>query len=301
MLNDWAGNLVYKKDEIKRMRAAGARMLSNLTDIRRINYRDHRKILVIDGVLGYTGGINVGQEYIDGAPHYPSWRDTDVRFSGPAVADLQKLLCASWYAKTKEDLFNERFFPERYPETGRRTPAQVVSTGVDQQWDPARRAHMMGFSCARERIWIQSPYLVPTPDIQSTLVNAALSGLDVRFMMTGWPDKKVVYYAAETFFGPLVDAGVKVYRYKKGFFHAKTMTIDGQVTVIGTMNMDTRSLALNQEVMTWFYDADLAARHERVFLADVEQCELITREVIDSWTSVRRLRNALARLASNLL
>jgi cardiolipin synthase len=160
---------------------------------------------------------------------------------------------------------------------------------------------MVGFSCARESIWIQSPYLVPTPDIQSTLVNAALSGLDVRFMMTAWPDRRIAYYAAETFFGPLVDAGVKVYRYKKGFFHAKTMTIDGRVAVIGTMNMDTRSLALNQELMTWFYDADLATQHECVFLADVEQCELITRDVLDSWTPLRRLRNALARLASNLL
>jgi len=301
MLNDWAGNLVYKKDEIQRMRAAGARILPNLNDIRRINYRDHRKILVIDGVLGYTGGSNIGQEYIDGAPRYPAWRDTDVRLSGPAVADLQKLVCASWYSRTKEDLFNERFFPDTYPEAGRRTPTQVVATGVDQQWDPARRAHMVGFSCARERIWIQSPYLVPTPDIQSTLINAALSGLDVRFMMTGWPDKKTPYYAAETFFAPLVDAGIKIYRYKKGFMHAKTMTIDGRIAVIGTMNMDTRSLALNQEVMTWFYDADLATQHERAFLADVGQCELITREVIDSWTRVRRLRNALARLASNLL
>jgi cardiolipin synthase len=252
-------------------------------------------------VLGYTGGTNIGQEYIDGAPRFPAWRDTDVRFSGPAVADLQKLVCASWYAKTGEDLFTDRHFPGQYPEAGRRTAAQVVSTGIDQLWDPARRAHMVGFSCARQRIWIQSPYLVPTPDIQSTLVNAALSGLDVRMMMTGWPDKKIAYYAAETFFGPLVRAGVRVYRYKRGFLHAKTMTIDGQITVIGTMNMDTRSLALNQEVMTWFYDEDLAAQHERVFLSDLEECEPITQAVLDSWTPVRRLRNASARLLSNLL
>lgn len=301
MLNDFAVNILHKKNELERMRAAGAAVFSDVVDPRKFNYRDHRKIIVIDGVLGYTGGINAGQEYIDGAPRYPFWRDTHVRFHGPAVADLQKLFAARWHARTGENLYIARFFPERYPTDGRCTLTQVVSSGVDQPWDPARRAHMVGFSAARERIWIQSPYLVPTPDVYSTLIDAALSGLDVRFMMTGWPDKKIAYYAAETFFSQLVDAGVKVYRYKKGFLHSKTMTIDGQITVVGTMNFDIRSLALHQELMAWFYDPKLAAEHEQVYLADIEECELVTREMLDSWTSMRRLRNASARLASNLL
>jgi cardiolipin synthase A/B len=301
MLNDWAGNLAYKKDEIKRMREAGAQIHADITDLRKINYRDHRKIVVIDGVLGYTGGINVGQEYIDGAPHYPAWRDTHVRFHGPAVAELQKLFAIRWHSTTKENLFTERFFPAEYPENGRMTPTQIVSTGVDQLWDPARRAHLIGIGAAKERVWIQSPYLVPTEDIYSAMMDAALSGHDVRFMMTGWPDKKIAYYAAESFFSQLVDAGVKVYRYNKGFLHAKTMTIDGKIAVIGTMNFDIRSLALHQELMAWFFDEELAAQHEAVFLADMEECELVTREVLDSWTATHRLRNATARLTSNLL
>ena len=301
MLNDFVGNLGYRKDEIKRMRAAGARILSDMTDPEKINYRDHRKIVVIDGVLGYTGGFNVGQEYIDGGRRFPSWRDTHVRFHGPAVAELQKLFAARWHAQTGESLFSERFFPAHYPQDGRRSLTQIVSGGVEQPWDPARRAHMVGFSAARERIWIQSPYLVPTPDVYSALMNAALSGLDVRFMMTGWPDKRVAYYAAESFFSQLVDAGVKVYRYKKGFMHSKTMTIDGQIAVVGTMNFDIRSLALHQELMAWFYDPELAARHERIYLADIEECELVTREMLDSWGAAHKLRNASARLASNLL
>jgi cardiolipin synthase A/B len=301
MLNDFAGNMLYKKDELKRMRAAGAKILEDVTDPRQINYRNHRKIVVIDGVLGYTGGINVGQEYIDGAPKYPAWRDTHCRFHGPAVAYLQRLFAIRWLVRTEENLFTEQFFPAEYPETGRRTLAQIVSTGVDVPWDPARRAHMVGMGAAKERIWIQSPYLVPTPDIFSSMIDAALSGLDVRFMMTGWPDKKIAYNAAESFFRQLVEAGVKVYRYKRGFFHAKTMTIDGRVAVIGTMNFDIRSLALHKELMAWFYDEELAAQHEKVFLADMEDCELITLEEIDSWTAGRRLRNSSARLASNLL
>ena len=301
MLHDWAGNLMYKKDEIKRLREAGAVIHHDVTDLRQINYRNHRKIVVIDGVIGYTGGINVGQEYIDGAPHYPYWRDSHVKFRGPAVADLQRLFATGWHRRTGEDLFTPRFFPETYPEEGRRSLVQIVSTGVDIQWDPARRAHMVGFGSARERIWIQSPYLVPTPDVYSGMIDAALSGLDVRFMMTGWPDKKIAWYAAESFFGPLVDAGVKVYRYNKGFFHAKTMTIDGQIAVVGTMNFDIRSLALHQELMAWIYDAEVAAEHEQVFLTDMEECELITPETVASWSAGHRLRNASARLASNLL
>ncbi len=301
MLNDFAGNLLYKKDELKRMKAAGAKILEDVVDPRQINYRNHRKIVVIDGVLGYTGGINVGQEYIDGAPKYPAWRDSHCRFRGPAVADLQRLFAARWNMRTGENLFNERFFPEEYPESGRRSLAQTVSTGVDVKWDPARRAHMLGMAGAQERIWIQSPYLVPTPDILSSMIDSALAGLDVRFMMTGWPDKKIAFYAAESFYRQLVDAGVKVYRYQKGFMHAKTMTVDGEALIIGTMNFDIRSLALHKELMVWFYDAGLAKQHEEVFLADLEECEEITLEMIDSWSAGRRLRNAGARLVSNLL
>ena len=301
MLNDWAGNIVYKKDEIKRLREAGADIRWDVTDPRLINYRNHRKMVIIDATKGYTGGINVGQEYIDGAPHYPAWRDTHVRFNGPAVMELQKMFSVRWLDVADENLFTERFFPADYPETGRRSLAQIVSTGVDLEWDPARRAHMEAMGGARKRIWIQSPYFVPTPDVYSTMLDAALSGIDVRFMMTGWPDKKIAWYAAESFFRPLVAAGAKVYRYNKGFFHAKTMTIDGEMASIGTMNFDIRSLALHKELMAWFYDADIAAQHEAIFLADMEECEEVTLKMIDGWSGGQRLRNASARLASNLL
>ena len=301
MLNDLVGNIFYKKDEIKRLKAAGAHIEFDVVDLRQINYRNHRKIVVIDGVTGYTGGINVGQEYIDGGARYPSWRDTHVRFSGPLVADLQRLFAIRWHARTRESLFAERFFPLEYPRQGRRSVAQLVSTGVDIPWDPARRAHITGIAEARERVWIQSPYLVPTPDIYTTMLDAALSGLDVRFMMTGLPDKKIAFYAAESFFRQMIEAGIKIYRYNTGFMHAKTMTLDGEVLVVGTMNLDIRSLQLHKELMVWFYDPELAAEHERVFERDMRECELMTIEMIDEWSWSRRLRNSSARLAANLL
>lgn len=301
MLNDLAGCLAYKKDEIKELRAAGARILYDMTDWRKLNYRNHRKIVVIDSVLGYVGGLNVGQEYIDGKPKYDSWRDTHSKFHGPAVADLQKLFAARWHDKTGENLFTERFFPREYPEDGRRTLAQTVAQGVELWWDPGRRAHMAGMAAANERIWIQSPYLIPTPDIYAVMLDQALAGKDVRFMMTGVPDKMMAWRAAESFFAPMIEAGIKIYRYDAGFFHSKTMTIDQSVCVIGTMNMDIRSLALHKEVMTWYYDEEIARQHDEIFLDDMKRCSEVTLETVYEWSASHRLRNSVSRLLSNVM
>ena len=301
MLNDFFGCLPYGKDEVKQLRKAGAKVLFDVSDVRKLNYRNHRKLVVIDGVLGYAGGINVGQEYIDGKPRFASWRDTHCRFHGPAVADLQKLFAIRWLDRAGEDLFSERFFPAEYPEDGRRTLAQTVSQGVEAEWDPGRRAHEVGIASAEDRIWIQSPYFIPTPAIYQIMIDQAFAGRDVRFMMTGVPDKTLAWRAAETFFLPLIEAGAKIYRYDAGFFHAKTMTIDGEAFVIGSMNMDVRSLALDKELMVWLYDQDLAREHEAIFLDDMTRCSQITRETIDGWSAAHRLRNAFSRLLSNLM
>ena len=301
MLNDYIGNIQYKKDEITRMREAGAKINYDVKEIGKVNYRDHRKIVVIDGVLGYTGGINVGQEYIDGGEKYPTWRDSHVRFWGPAVAPLQGLFSARWHEQTGENLFVERFFPLEYPVGEKRSLAQVVSTGVENPWESARRAHVVAMGLAKKRLWVQSPYYVPDDAVQETLVNAALSGIDVRFMMTGWPDKKIAWYAAESYFRPLLEAGARVYHYNAGFFHAKTMTVDGMLACIGTMNLDIRSLELHKELMVWFYDQALAEEHERIFEADLEHCDEFTLEKLDSRTPMQVFRNSAARLASNML
>lgn len=301
MLNDFIGNILYKKDELRALAAAGARVKYDVTDLGKANYRNHRKIVVIDGVLGYTGGINVGQEYIDGGPRYPSWRDTHVRFRGPAVADLQKLFASRWHEATGESLFDERFFPPEYPTDGVRSRAQIVATGVENPHESARRAHVVAMGLARERLWIQSPYFVPDDSINEAIVNAAFAGVDVRLMTTGWPDKKIAWYAAESYFRPVLEAGGRVFHYNAGFFHAKTMTVDGTLLSIGTMNLDIRSLELHKELMVWFYDPGLAAAHDALFEADLEVCDEITLERIEALTPLEIFRDSAARLASNLL
>ncbi|MDO9108636.1 MAG: phospholipase D-like domain-containing protein, partial [Coriobacteriia bacterium] len=173
--------------------------------------------------------------------------------------------------------------------------------GVEDPWDSARRAHVVAMADAKTRIWIQSPYFVPTADIYEGMINAALGGIDVRLMMTGIPDKKIAWYAAETYFRPLIEAGAKVYLYEAGFFHAKTLSIDSRLLSIGTMNMDVRSLALHKELMVWFYDEALAARHDEVFESDMEQYRLVSIEELEARTRLELLRNNAARLASSLL
>ncbi len=301
MLNDFIGNIQYKKDELRRLSDAGARIKYDVTQLGKANYRNHRKIVVIDGVRGYTGGINVGQEYIDGGSRYPSWRDTHVRFIGPAVAELQKLFATRWHEATGESLFTERFFPLEYPVGQTRSLTQTVATGVENPYEPARRAHEVGMAIARKRLWIQSPYFVPNDAIYESIINTAFSGVDVRFMMTGWPDKKIAWYAAESYFRPVLEAGGRIFQYNAGFFHAKTMTVDSKLCCIGTMNLDIRSLELHKELMTWFYDPELAKEHERIFLADLEHCDEITLEKLDGLSGLQVFRDSAARLASSML
>jgi cardiolipin synthase A/B len=301
MLNDFIGNIQYKKDQLKELEDAGGKVSYDVKALGQANYRNHQKIVVIDAVKGYTGGCNVGQEYIDGGKRYDTWRDTHVCYDGPAVAGLQALFARRWLAVEDESLYTERFFPAEYPQGQRKSAALTVSTGIDSTWEAARRAHVVGMGEASERIWIQSPYFVPTADIHVAMVNAALAGVDVRLMMTGIPDKKSAWYAANTYMEPFLAAGGRVFQYTAGFFHAKTMTLDRKVCVIGTQNLDTRSLELHKELMVWFLDPELTQEHDRIFEADMEHCREVTLAELEAQTGLQRFRDSAYRLASNLL
>ncbi|MFW5730744.1 MAG: cardiolipin synthase [Desulfonatronovibrionaceae bacterium] len=301
ILNDFIGCMPYSKKELRELSRAGARVHFDVRQIGQANYRNHRKIAVIDEILGYTGGINVGQEYIDGGSRYPAWRDTHLRFLGPAVAELQRLFCRRWYRATGENLFGEQFFPQNYPSAGTMFPVQVAATSVEDKWETAHRAHCAAISRARKCVWIQSPYFVPDDQIYEGLINAALSDLDVRLMITGWPDKKTAWYAAHSYFEALLEAGARVFLYNKGFMHAKTMSVDSAVLAAGTMNMDIRSLQLHKELMVWILDASKAAEHEKIFMDDLLHCREISLEDLASLSRLEKFRNASFRLASNLL
>jgi cardiolipin synthase len=178
---------------------------------------------------------------------------------------------------------------------------QVVAQGVEDYWSSSTRTHQIAIAGAERRAWIQSPYWVPDLSMLDCVVNAALSGIDLKFMMTGWPDKKIAFRTAQSFWKPILEAGGEIYLYMGGFFHAKTLVVDGRMGSCGTMNLDIRSLHLHKELMVWMYDEGLAKRQEEIFLADLEKCRQVTLEEVNSWSSYKRFMDSMSRLASNLL
>jgi len=304
IMYDWMGCISFKKFELKQLAAAGAIVRADVTDLARINYRNHRKIAVIDGEIGYTGGMNVGQDYIDGGDRFATWRDTHLRLTGQAVAALEKLFASRWFEHKKdhEDLFSQRYMPapdSTAIESG--TLCEVAAQGVEDPWSAARRTHMVAIGQAEESVWIQSPYFVPDYSIYDVMINAALSGVDVRFMMTGIPDKRIALWAAQTYYRKLIEAGGRVFLYNAGFFHSKTIVVDGAVGAVGTMNMDQRSLKLHKEMMCWVFDRGFARQVADSFSTDMENCHEVTLDDVLAVGRLKRFRNQSARLFSNVL
>jgi cardiolipin synthase len=302
VLYDWLGSVTYGKKQLNGLKKAGGRVKADAAEVGRLNYRNHRKIAVIDGRVAYTGGMNMGQEYIDGKPRYASWRDTHVRFAGPLVADLQRLFCERWMRTAGEDLFSDRYFPPCAETPERRAVwAQVMQSGPESRFQAVRNAFLLAITSANRRVRVQSPYFVPDEAIQEALVAQSLAGVDMQLMMTGVPDKKIPWWAAYTYVDDFVEAGGRAFQYGAGFFHAKTMTVDGEVAIIGTTNYDIRSFALHDELSVVFYDAAMAAETDATFADDATCCVEITLADIHAVGRLSRMRNALARLSSRLL
>lgn len=301
---DFFGSLAHSKRELHRLRDAGAEVAADITDLARINYRNHSKIAVIDGDIGYTGGMNMGQEYIDGGERFATWRDTHLRMMGQGVAALEKLFATRWFEhrRHREDLFGERYMPAPDPgAVDEGILVDVAAQSVEDPWDPARRAHMIALGQAERSIHLQSPYFVPDYSIYDLLINAALGGVDVHFMMTGVADKRLPFWAAQTYFPRLLDAGAHVYLYEAGFFHPKTIVVDGELSAVGTMNMDNRSLKLHKELMVWVYEKEFARQVLDSFQADLAHCRELSLAEALSVSRPARFRNQAARLFSNVL
>jgi cardiolipin synthase A/B len=304
IMYDWMGCISFRKAELKQLARAGAQVRADVTDLLRINYRNHRKIVVVDGEIGYTGGMNVGQEYIDGGERFATWRDTHMRLTGQAVAALEKLFASRWFEHKKdhENLLGEEYMPAPDPDAvASGTLVEVAAQGVEDPWSAARRTHMVAIGQAEESVWIQSPYFIPDYSIYDVMINAALSGIDVRFMMTGIPDKPIALWAAQTYYRKLIEAGAHVYLYTAGFLHAKTIVVDGTVSAVGTMNMDQRSLKLHKEMMVWVFDKGFARQVADAFAVDMANCREVTLEDVLTVGRLKKFRNQAARLFSNVL
>lgn len=301
VMYDWVGGISYRKDQLKWITDAGGTVKADSAHWTKLNYRNHRKVAIFDGRIAYTGGMNVGQEYIDGLPRYKSWRDTHARVEGPLVADLQRTFAERWYRVAHEDLFGPKYLRPLELDGHEPIWSQVVTSGPESEFQAIRNVFMLAIMAARSRVRIQSPYFVPDEPIEQSLIATSLAGVDLRFMMTGVPDKKIAWNAAFSYIDELIAAGGRLFHYEAGFFHVKTMTIDGELAVLGTTNFDIRSFMLHDELSVCFFDREVAARLDASFDADMDQCIEIDERLLSATTRLGGFRNAIARLWSRLL
>jgi len=241
----------------------------------RVNYRNHRKMVIIDGKIGYVGGYNVGDEYLGKDPRFGYWRDTHLKITGQGVYGLQIRFLQDWsFAVKKYNGFEPYMFPEI--EANDNVPVQIVSSGPDSEWEQIKNGFLKFISSAQKSIYIQSPYFVPDSSIMDSLKIAILSGIDVKIMIPSFPDHPFVYWASYSYIGELVSIGAECYCYTKGFLHAKTIVIDDKIASVGTANWDVRSFKLNFEVNAFIYDRKTAKTLSDLFINDIKDCDHLT-------------------------
>ncbi len=266
----------------------------------KINYRNHRKIVVIDGETAYIGGFNVGDEYVGLNKKIGYWRDTHIRISGDAVVDLQTRFFLDWGYASKEDLM---FLPHYFPDTKQRgrVGIQVINSGPDKLDEAIKSNYVKMINSAKESILIQTPYFIPDSSVFESLKIAAMSGVDVKIMIPCKPDHPFVYWATYWHCGGLLRYGVKVYTYENGFMHAKTLVIDGKVASVGTANFDMRSFKLNFECNAIIYDTETSSKLYNIFLNDLNYSLELTREIYLERGILIRFKESICRLLSPLL
>ena len=265
----------------------------------RINYRNHRKIAIIDGTVGFIGGFNIGDEYLGLGPLGP-WRDTAVRIRGAAVRALQLRFVLDWNYATKEGLTLASAYFSTFPKNGTAS-VQIVSGGPDTTWNPPREQYVKMVGSAQRTCYLQTPYFIPDVSVMTALRIAALSGVDVRIMIPTKPDLPLVHWASLSNVGELLDAGVRVFGYDAGFLHAKTITIDDQVTSIGSANWDLRSFKWNFETNAVIYDRSFAQAYRKIFEEDMRRSTEITIASYARRPRSTRLKEATCRLFSGAL
>ncbi|MDO4798898.1 MAG: cardiolipin synthase [Bacillota bacterium] len=265
---------------------------------RDLNYRNHRKIAIVDGKIGFIGGFNVGDEYLGKSKRFGYWRDTHLMIRGEAVLSLQSIFLDDWNYVAKQNLTGSAYFP-KIDDCGN-CMVQVVASGPDYRWKSMHHAFHKLIADAKEKLWITSPYLVPDESISMALKVAALSGVDVRIIIPKNPDHFFVYWSGQSNIQELLEAGVRIYAYGKGFVHSKVMICDRSIATVGTANLDMRSMEINFEVNAFVYDEDVILRLEQDFHEDLKVCEKYDLEIFRRRGIDRRFLEAIGRIVSPL-
>jgi cardiolipin synthase len=264
-----------------------------------VNLRNHRKIAVIDGRIAFTGGMNIGDEYLGRSRRFGYWRDSFARLQGPAVAGLARVFAEDWHFSCSEALNGDDYFPD-IPPAGDRV-VQVVESGPDQEEKTIRELFFAAILAARKHVWIASPYFVPDAGLFDALRLARYRDVEVRILTPYSPDHYLTYFAARYMWAEVMDLGMEVYLYKKGMMHSKLMMVDGCWGFLGTANFDNRSLHLSFEVGVVLHTPAAVAELEEQFRRDLQDAERLDPAVFARRPFLGRLAENAARLLSPLL
>lgn len=305
MIYDDLGSRRLSKKWIRQIRQAGGEIeaffpailpLINL----RLNYRNHRKLVVIDGKIGYIGGFNIGNEYLGLNPRFGYWRDTHLRIQGGAVHHIQSRFILDWNQASHDDIsYQDNYYPK--PSAEGEIGVQIVSSGPDSEWEQIKNGYIKMILSAKEYVYIQTPYFIPDQSLLDALRIACLSGIDVRVMIPNKPDHPFIYWATYSHVGELLQAGGKIYIYQNGFLHAKTIVVDGKIASVGSANIDMRSFRLNFEVNAFLYHGEIAQRLVEIYQADMLESTPLTWEDYQRRPYRIRFKESISRLLSPIL
>jgi cardiolipin synthase A/B len=304
ILYDPFGSLMMlRREYVQRLRENGIRMFpfSPLSRLHTLSYRNHRKIAVVDGAIGYSGGLNMTEKHLTGPTGFTGWRDTHARVTGEAVPMLHAVFATMWLNTTGENLFDARYFPEvQRSQDGVRV--QVVSAGPDSRWEAIRQSYLAMIGLARDHVYLQSPFLILDTSVAEAMKTAALSGLDVRVMIAPrGAEWSPAYRAGLTYAADMARAGVQVLLYDGAYFHCKTICVDSTLCSIGSANMDIRSFSINYETNLVIYDEDVTRELEADFLTDLAHCERFMADRYERRNRSARFVDSALRLCAPLL
>ncbi|MGM9923957.1 MAG: cardiolipin synthase [Bacillus sp. (in: firmicutes)] len=305
-LYDAVGSWTLTRSYIKELRESGVEVapfgpvhLPFLTN--KANFRNHRKIIVIDGHVGFVGGLNIGDEYLGRNESVGFWRDTHLLAKGEAVRTLQLIFLQDWYYSTNKSFLTDEYLLPSMPIVHEHGGVQMIAGGPDNEYSVIKDIFFSMITSAKESVWIASPYFIPDEDIFQAIKVAVLSGIDVKLLVPKNPDKRIVWHASRSYFPDLLELGVEIYEYKRGFLHSKIVIVDRELASIGTANMDMRSFHLNFEVNAFLYRTGSTHTLVDDFLADLEQSQPLYMESFGKRNLGIRVIESTCRLLSPLL
>lgn len=265
----------------------------------KINFRNHRKIVIVDGKIGFIGGLNIADRYLYGTPEMGMWRDTHLKLEGAAVGSLQLVFLTDWHFVTNQLLNNCKYFPRTSIKGN--TMIQIATSGPDSDWDSIMQTFFYAISTSKNYLYISTPYFIPNESILTAIKTVALSGVDVKIILPSKSDSKLTFFGSMSYLKELLEANVGIYMYKKGFTHSKILIIDDIFSSVGTANMDLRSFDQNFEVNALIYDEKIATELKNSFVDDLKFCELLTLEEYNNRPLTRRIAEGVARIFSPIL